>query len=170
MKKRDVFIFVLLLSLFSCSDSLDRKHRQAMLKSPEALTAKMKLSHVKKNLAYQYTRWKGTKYRRGGLSKRGVDCSGLVYLTFLNRFGIQLPRETRAQARCGAKVSRKSLNIGDLVFFKTGFGRLHVGIYCGDNRFLHSSTKKGVIISSMSNAYWAARYWKARRLIRLRYS
>ena len=112
----------------------------------------------------QHREWKGTPYRYGGLSKRGVDCSGFVYLTYRNKFGINLPRSTEQQSRTGTPISKQQLTAGDLVFFKTGFSKRHVGIYLGNSKFLHASTSQGVTISNMNNVYWRKKYWKAQRI------
>ena len=110
--------------------------------------------------------WHGTPYRYGGMSRRGVDCSGFVALTFSQRFALQLPRETRAQAEYGTRIDREDLLPGDLLFFKTGRGDngLHVGIYDSDNQFIHASTSRGVIRSSLDNEYWRDTFWQARRI------
>lgn len=114
----------------------------------------------------QLNNWHGTPYRYGGMSRRGVDCSGFVALTFSKRFALSLPRETREQARVGTRVSKDELQPGDLVFFKTGRGAngLHVGIYDTDNQFIHASTSRGVIRSSLDNVYWRNKFWQARRI------
>lgn len=114
-------------------------------------------------LYQQYKEWHGTRYRMGGLSKSGVDCSGFVYRTFHDRLGMQLPRNTWYQSREGKDVSRNQLQTGDLVFFRTGRTN-HVGIYMEDGNFMHSSTRTGVRISSLMNPYWKRTYWKAKRL------
>jgi lipoprotein Spr/probable lipoprotein NlpC len=120
---------------------------------------------VRKAALYrQYGEWKGTKYRLGGSSKWGVDCSGFVYLTYRSKFGISLPRTTTYQSAQGVVVSRKALRPGDLVFFKTGAGRRHVGIFVEKRKFLHASATRGVMLSSLDNSYWAAKYWTARRI------
>ena len=114
----------------------------------------------------QLQQWHGTPYRYGGLSHGGVDCSGFVYLTFQDRFDLQLPRTTKAQTRIGTKVSRDELLPGDLIFFKTGSSEngLHVGIYDTDDTFIHASTSQGVTRSSLDNVYWKRVYWQARRI------
>ncbi|MEQ4532478.1 MAG: NlpC/P60 family protein [Mixta sp.] len=114
----------------------------------------------------QLTRWHGTPYRYGGMSRRGIDCSGFVYLTFRERFNLQLPRSTRAQTDIGTRIDKEQLLPGDLVFFKTGRGEngLHVGIYDSDNQFIHASTSQGVIRSSLDNSYWQKTFWQARRI------
>lgn len=111
----------------------------------------------------QYHEWKGTRYRMGSLSKKGVDCSGFVLLTFREQLGIELPRSTREQNQLGQEVKRNQLITGDLVFFHTGRNK-HVGIYLQNDEFLHASTRAGVKISKLSDPYWRSRYWKAKRL------
>ncbi|RWR03506.1 endopeptidase [[Pantoea] beijingensis] len=114
----------------------------------------------------QLGQWHGTPYRYGGMNRRGVDCSGFVYLTFRDRFDMQLPRTTAAQTDIGTRIDKDDLQPGDLVFFKTGRGEngLHVGIYDTDNQFIHASTSQGVIRSSLDNVYWRKVFWQARRI------
>ena len=119
---------------------------------------------VKHSLYSQLESWKGTTYQFGGLSKKGIDCSGFVYLTYLSKFGIQLPRSTNQQAHVGWKVSQNKLQPGDLVFFQTGLSTKHVGIFIEDRKFVHASKSRGIIVSSLDNEYWSKRYWKATRI------
>ncbi len=130
----------------------------------KAKTLRVDSRNVKQALLAQYQAWKHVRYQLGGLSRRGIDCSGFTQKTFADRFDITLPRDTRSQAKSGKAVSRKHLRPGDLVFFKIGHGTRHVGIYLDDGRFLHASTSKGVIISRLDEAYWAKHYWKAVRV------
>lgn len=114
----------------------------------------------------QLRQWYRTPYRYGGIDRSGVDCSGFVYLTFRDRFAMQLPRTTEEQTELGTRIARDELLPGDLLFFKTGSGSsgLHVGIYDTDNQFIHASTSQGVIRSSLENVYWKRAYWQARRI------
>ncbi len=121
-------------------------------------------SSVKKKLLSQYSEWKGTRYKDGGLSKKGVDCSGFVQITFRSKLGVDVPRLTEHQLKIGKSVARDNLRAGDLIFFKTGFFSRHVGMYLGDSRFLHASSTKGVTISSLNEEYWADNYWLAKRI------
>ncbi len=120
---------------------------------------------VQRHLQQQYDAWAGVPYRLGGQSKRGVDCSALVQLTYRERFQIALPRATGAQSAAGVPVRRDALKPGDLVFFKTGKRTRHVGMMLDDKRFLHASTQRGVMVSRLDNPYWAAHYWQARRVM-----
>ncbi|HEY8568751.1 NlpC/P60 family protein [Microbulbifer sp.] len=119
---------------------------------------------VKASLYRQHREWKGTRYQLGGMSKRGIDCSALVYLTYRDHMGIELPRTTELQALEGREIKRDDLRAGDLVFFRTGRRGRHVGIYIEDGKFFHASASKGVTISHMADYYWKNRYWRARRL------
>jgi cell wall-associated NlpC family hydrolase len=78
-----------------------------------------------------------------------------------------MPRTSKEQWTVGRSVSKAELQIGDLVFFANTYttGVSHLGIYVGDNQFIHASSSKGVIISSLDNTYWAPRYHGARRVL-----
>ena len=119
---------------------------------------------VKQILNQQYNDWHQVPHRMGGLSKSGIDCSGLVYNTYRSKFGIDVPRATEYQSQAGQTVKRDQLRAGDMVFFKTGFKVRHVGIYIEMGDFLHVSSSKGVMISNLENPYWSSSYWKAQRL------
>lgn len=117
-------------------------------------------------LSEQQREWKGVPYVLGGNTRNGVDCSGFTRTTFMDRFNIQLPRTTTEQSKYGKKVPRDQIQTGDLVFFKTGRGPngYHVGIYIKDGKFLHASTKGGVIYSSLNSTYWNKVFWQVRRI------
>lgn len=108
----------------------------------------------------------GVRYRfSGGSEKTGFDCSGLVKNLF-SRFGIDLPRSSREQYKQGEKVDRDKLEVGDLVFFSSG-GKTpnHVGIYVGDDKFLHAARKaKQVVVSDLNKIWYTMRYLGARRI------
>lgn len=107
----------------------------------------------------------GTAYKTGGISTTGFDCSGFTTFVFKN-VGLSLPRTAKAQYSVGTTVSKSSLRSGDLVFFNTlGNGVSHVGIYVGNGKFAQSSSSHGVIISPLSQSYWADRYVGAKRVM-----
>ncbi len=118
---------------------------------------------VRKKLLSQYSQWKGVPYQSGGMSKKGIDCSGFVYLTYQKQFDMQLPRTTKQLMKHGKRISKNKLKEGDLVFFKTGRNKRHVGIYMGNSRFMHASTSQGVIMSHLNNQYWHSSYWFSSR-------
>lgn len=107
----------------------------------------------------------GTPYRTAGTTTKGFDCSGFTMYVF-KQFGIDLPHSSGAQSKLGKKVAKDELREGDLVFFNTsGKGVSHVGIYVGDGKFAHSSSSKGITISSLSDSYYSKRYLSARRIM-----
>ena len=109
----------------------------------------------------------GINYRRGGSSpENGLDCSGFVRYVFREAQGKELPRTSAEISKLGESVDKQDLQPGDLVFFNTlrrAFS--HVGIYLGDNKFIHAPSSGGSVrIESMDLSYWKARFNGARRL------
>lgn len=110
--------------------------------------------------------WYGTRYLYGGTGKGGIDCSAFCGKVYAGAFGITLPRTARDQYQAVDKVSREELKEGDLVFFNTRGGVSHVGVYLGNDCFVHSSTHQGVTISRMSDSYYKPRFLGAGRISR----
>ena len=131
--------------------------------SPEALNGTSSLAQKIIATAKQYL---GVPYLWGGSTPSGFDCSGFVQYV-LGRHGISIPRTSKEQWTVGASVSKNQLQPGDLVFFANTYttGISHLGIYIGNNQFIHASSSKGVTITDLSNSYWAARYYGAKRVI-----
>lgn len=102
--------------------------------------------------------WYGTKYRLGGTTKNGIDCSAFTQYLFAAVFGISLPRTAREQYKLTNRISRTELKEGDLIFFNTRGGVSHVGVYLQNNKFVHASTSGGVMISDIFDQYWVRRF------------
>jgi len=128
-----------------------------------------------KNLAYhsslsqrklekEYQKYKGVRYRYGGTTSLGFDCSGFVQRVYMEAFHKNLPRTTKLMMKTGKKVSIKDLKIGDLVFFHPTRKYYHVGIYMGKGVFMHASTSRGVMKSKLDLKYWRRSFVKARRI------
>ena len=111
-----------------------------------------------------YNEWKNVKYKMGGVSKTGIDCSAFTQKIYRDKFGIELSRTTRTQVNEGIEVARSELQPGDLVFFKTSKTDRHVGVYVGNNKFLHSSIR-GVQYTSLDKPFYKKNYWTSRRII-----
>ena len=110
----------------------------------------------------------GVDYRFGGNTPdQGLDCSGLIRYVFQQATGLSLPRSAREQSRVGESISKDNLQPGDLVFFNTRrFQFSHVGLYIGDNRFIHAPSKGGAVqVVSLDNAYWQKAFNGARRIV-----
>lgn len=107
-----------------------------------------------------------TPYQLGGTGKLGIDCSGLVYVVYRDYNSTRLPKSTDKLYRDLKRVDYKNCKYGDLLFFS--FDRTevsHVGIYVGNNKFVHSSKSRGVIISSMNEDYYRNNFTGARRVM-----
>jgi lipoprotein Spr len=121
-------------------------------------TSNMKLFH------FVYD-WIGTPYRFGGSSKKGIDCSAFTKQLYSEVFNLDIERSSRDIFSTVSPVSKDELKEGDLVFFKIHSRRIsHVGIYLGNNRFAHASSK-GVAISSLDDAYYSRYFYRGGRLL-----
>jgi cell wall-associated NlpC family hydrolase len=114
----------------------------------------------------QIINYLGTPYKFGGNSRKGVDCSAFTQTIMLEVFNLEIPRSTLGQVKIGREVPRDELEFGDLIFFNTRRRQIpgHVGIYLWDKYFAHSSTKHGVILSSMESGYYDRKFYSARRI------
>ncbi len=118
-----------------------------------------------KELLESVDEWYGVRYRTGGNTKTGVDCSGFTVAVYSAVYGIALPRVSREQYRISRKISITELQEGDLVFFHTrGSGVSHVGVYLGNNRFIHASVSRGVMVNSLFEPYYVQRFLGAGRI------
>lgn len=113
----------------------------------------------------------GTRYKFGGTTRKGMDCSGLIYVAF-QKENIVLPRVSRDMAQRGKPVKNKDIDTGDLLFFRTsksGKRINHVGLVTkvdGDDiYFIHATTSKGVLTSNLNERYWNRAYVMARRVL-----
>ena len=115
--------------------------------------------------------FQGTRYKYGGTTRKGMDCSGLVYVSFLSE-NIQLPRVSRYMANEGKMLHVNQINVGDLLFFQTNKNKdviNHVGLVVeivpGSVNFIHSTTSRGVIVSSLNERYWNDAFVVAKRVL-----
>jgi hypothetical protein len=102
--------------------------------------------------------WWETRYQYGGTTKSGIDCSAFTGMLMSTVFGLNLPRTARDQYNESTRIKIAEMNEGDLVFFNTRGGISHVGLYLGENYFVHASTNSGVTISSLDDPYYSSRF------------
>ncbi len=110
--------------------------------------------------------WLGTPYRFGGTTKAGADCSGFAKAVYLKVYGINLERVTVNMAQTSRRIGKRNLREGDLVFFRINGRRIsHVGIYLSNNKFIHASTSRGVIVSDLDENYYSRNFAFGGRVI-----
>jgi cell wall-associated NlpC family hydrolase len=126
-----------------------------------------RVSRVAQDISLHALSMLGVEYRWGGETpERGFDCSGLVRYVFQQVTGVTLPRTAKEMSQVGQQVALHDLKPGDLVFFNTRrFAFSHVGIYLGDNRFVHAPAKgREVEVAQINSTYWRRQFDGARRL------
>jgi lipoprotein Spr len=139
-------------------ESLAKDYLSQIMGVAVSATSNMKLFH------FVYD-WIGTPYRFGGSSRRGIDCSAFTKQLYSDVFNLTIRRSSRDIFSMVNPVSKDDLKEGDLVFFKIHSRSIsHVGIYLGNNRFAHASSK-GVAISSLDDAYYSRYFYKGGRLL-----
>lgn len=160
MKKIIIFLF-LAIAFTSCKSTSSVATKSESKKENRSLV---------NNLVEKATDNIGVRYKAGGTTKSGFDCSGLVYTTFESE-NIKLPRSSFEQAKIGKVIPLNDAKKGDLIFFKTNKSRQinHVGLITEVNsdeiKFIHSSTSKGVIISSTKEPYYKNSFEQVNRII-----
>lgn len=158
-------------ALLAVLDRFDEAQEAAAQLQDDSLLNEYKLPSLSDSLLDRSKTLLGTPYRYGGSSRKtGFDCSGFVSYVYKEELGIKLPRTTGELLKMDAPViARSDLEPGDLILFNDrGRGRVtHVGIYMGDDEFIHSSSKRsgGVRVDKLSNRYWNASYLQAKRVL-----
>jgi cell wall-associated NlpC family hydrolase len=170
-----LFLFsVVIFTLTSCGGSrvVTTKKAENRSKNSSSQNAIIPLASPKiTNVISHAKSFEGTRYKYGGTTKRGMDCSGLIYTAFLEE-DIPMPRTSRAMSLKGERLYIKEVSRGDLLFFETNKNKKvinHVGLVVDVNEehiyFIHASTSSGVIISSLSENYWNGHFVMARRIL-----
>lgn len=120
----------------------------------------------REKILFEVIKFLDTPYKYGGNTENGIDCSAFTKQVFQNSLDVELPRSTREQFKIGENISKYDLKFGDLVYFNTTKRSYpgHVGIYLGDEQFVHASRSLGVTVSSLSSAYYKKRFIGARRV------
>lgn len=176
--RRIAFALPLIIALALCIGSCHSRksavvakpgYSQSLKPSQIASTSYSRLPDATMRLMAEADKWLGTPYRYGGTARgKGADCSGFVTQVFSDALAIKLPRNSaRQQQWCSVlRGGRSEMVPGDLVFFSSGKrgGVNHVGLYVGDGKMIHSSSSKGVIVSSLDEAYYNRTYHSTGRV------
>lgn len=183
MKYKNIFFLIIAFSLFftgcsyKTSQKIEKRESQisqnsinlqetpknSLFDELSLQSYSTKKDKISKRLFEVYYQWRGTRYRLGGTTKKGIDCSAFVQKMLQQGFDLSMPRNTILLSNLGVPVEKSELRTGDLVFFRTKRTH-HVGIYIEGGRFMHASTKVGVTISKLDNIYYKSVYWKAQRI------
>lgn len=177
MLKSTIIILLLCVVTFSCKSSkrakvVTKKQKQVEhTEHPEHNTSEASTANyvLAENIIQNAKQFEGVRYKYGGTTKKGMDCSGLIYTAF-NKENIAVPRTTNLMSTNGDWIDLKQVQRGDLLFFATKKNSRtvnHVGLVVNANpvQFIHSSTSKGVIISSLKERYWYFAFVQARRVL-----
>ncbi len=155
--KTPVNLFANRIPAIESANSVQLKYSLLLDTEVESLPSKSLLESVDE--------WYGVRYRTGGNTKKGVDCSGFTVAVYAAVYGMMLPRISRDQYRISRKISTTELKEGDLVFFNTnGRGVSHVGVYLGNNKFIHASVSRGVMVNDLFESYYLRRFVGAGRI------
>jgi len=118
-----------------------------------------------KKMIESIDKWLGTPYKYGGMSKSGTDCSGFTKNVYKEACNLDLNRSAADQVKDVVLIEKNKLRFGDLIFFKISGNKVsHVGIYINESKFVHASTKKGVTISDLNEAYYKKYFYKGGRV------
>ena len=168
--KRLLPILLIAFLAFSCKSKKNYSSKKRQTYTVNVNTTAKPSEDAERIVKYAKT-FDGTRYKYGGDTKRGMDCSGLIYTSF-KEHNINLPRTTAALQGTGNWIDLKEINVGDLVFFATRKNSRsvnHVGIVTdirtGNVEFIHASTSRGVMISSLAERYWYFAFVQARRVL-----
>lgn len=162
--KQSLYLLCLLVLFSAC------KSNSAIVTSKKKETSSSKTKQLNEQLTLSATENIGVRYKLAGTSKTGFDCSGLVYATF-NSYEIKVPRTSLEQSKLGTIIKWDMAQKGDLIFFKTNNSKQinHVGIITeitdDEIKFIHSSTSRGVIISSTKETYYQKSFAQINRIL-----
>ena len=167
--RKIILILILIGSFSSCKSS---KRISGHSKRIERTSTKNKTANnLSDNIIKNAESYNGVRYKYGGITNKGIDCSGLIYVSFKAE-NIILPRMSRDMAKKGVQIKLSEAEKGDLLFFQTNKNRKvinHVGLVVttnsGNIEFIHSTTSNGVITSSLTKPYWQKAFIEARRIL-----
>ena len=175
MRKIALILFII-VTLSSCGSTKNKRVVTRKSKTTKTVKKSNKPTTTAKpsiveSIIKNAEKYEGTRYKYGGTTKKGMDCSGLIYTAF-KEDNITIPRVSSAMAKTGDWIDLKNVREGDLLFFATKKNSRsvnHVGLVTAINgdaiAFIHSTTSKGVITSTLKEKYWYFAFVQARRVL-----
>jgi lipoprotein Spr len=176
-----LFISLLLVSLYSCNTqkgaaksnpkenkTKENKHADVNLKLKYAKLLAVNESDISNTKLYSFVdEWYGVPYKFGGKTKTGIDCSGFVSNLYTTVYNTPLQGTAESMFYQCKAIAKDKLQEGDLVFFKIEHDNIsHIGVYLQNNKFVHASTKKGIMIDDLDEAYYKKYFYKAGKVKR----
>ena len=171
MIKKILFIFTLSFLMISCGSSKNVTTYKKPKRSISKVVSSTNKPTIADKIVWTAVTYKGVPYKFGGTTKRGMDCSGLIHTSFKQR-KVSIPRTSQEMYAKSYDIPLREVKRGDLLFFKTSRkrGRVnHVGLVTsvkkGDIHFIHSTSSRGVIVTSLYSNYWKKAFIKAKRIL-----
>ena len=174
--KQVVLILLVLLSLYSCkhtketastsSGTTPKKETSNSIKAKYAAQLNVNPKEIRNEKLYQFIdEWYATPYKYAGFDKTGIDCSGFTSKLYESVYQKKISRASRDIYANAEEVKKENLKEGDFVFFKIESKNVsHIGVYLMNNKFVHASTKKGVIISDLTESYYQKYFYQGGRV------
>ena len=173
MIKKSIYILLFSFLMISCGSSknISAYKKPKKVKNNSVSSSSLNNPTIADKVVWTAVTYKGVPYRYGGMTKRGMDCSGLIYTSFKQR-NVTVPRTSGELYRKSRDISLRNVKRGDLLFFKTSRKRgkvNHVGLVTsidnGNIKFIHSTTSRGVLVTSLYSDYWKKAFIKAKRIL-----
>ena len=158
--------FVFVGFLFSCTVEKSGTHSFLSLQKKYSSLLDVSEKEITNTKLYSFIDdWYGVSYKYGGKNKNGIDCSGFASVLYKEVFGKEISGTTASICKQCVKISKEKLREGDLVFFKIESNEIsHMGVYLKNNKFVHATTKAGVVIDDMNEEYYSNYFETAGRL------
>jgi lipoprotein Spr len=146
-------------------EKMDEKINRKNPKADPVKTDAQKITTANASLKKEIESWLGTPYKYGGTTRQGIDCSAFCGQVYKNVYNITLGRSANDIYEQSKPVKKEDLREGDFVFFKINSSKVsHVGIYLSQNKFVHASTSRGVVISDLTDTYYTKYFFSGGRI------
>ncbi|MCP4971717.1 MAG: peptidase P60 [Arcobacter sp.] len=163
--KKEIAVILTAITLFTGCEQYNQPQTPTNKGKEEAKVSELETNdslNMKNELMSFYSEWKGTRYKAGGKTKKGIDSAALTQIIYDEKFNLKVPRKAYKQAKSGLKIEKENLEMGDIIVFKRK-KEFYTGVYLDNNKFMHSSFK-GVTIDNLNKSPYKYIYYTARRI------